>query len=483
MISLNEIADVFDGLLCKITTKETLYNYRLEIKSNCPFNMLNEILTLLGNIPNRDEWQIRIIYSYDVNHSFSKGDNPVALNDFIKKNNAIFLDEPIEIEIEVKKSFDKDELSIYDFRQIETFLLKKSYSDFLEFFCEFREQQHKFLYFRCLNDDVFFETNYFCFFTKENEFSHSKSNLDREALLNKRDQICNINWKRYISLTPTDFEIQNRKGINDSIIKYLDTVKVFLSIMYLVDNSILENNLLKINIYGYRMIESEIDLCKECLIIDEFYKIFKWLYFDGNIFDKVQIARNILTLHCRYIEILKIDHTVLESIRSNYKLYLKDNVDRYIEVSNQVSLFLNQIYDKISDLSDSFVAKFKNNFFAFLTFFFTTMVMNTITNGKIENIFTKDIAYLTYAFLVISLGYLIMTRNEYKKSKDRLLKNYERNKNYYKELLDEKDVERLYGNNNNINEDITYMDSTIKKNTIFWLLTIIVLFITVSLLK
>ena len=45
----------------------------------------------------------------------------------------------------------------------------------------------------------------------------------------------------------------------------------------------------------------------------------------------------------------------------------------------------------------------------------TTLVVNTISTEKIENIFTKDITILSYVFMAVSFGYLLLCNWEMKK--------------------------------------------------------------------
>lgn len=471
MISINDITRIFDKKEVIINEKETLLNYHLKIKSESPFRNYEEVISLLEHIPVRDIWSLKVNFSYDVSCCLKRGNDYSLFIIEVVQNNDCFSDsEEIEIEIDITKNFEGNQLSIYNFEIVKDFLFNKNYSDFLELFCNLRKE-HDFIHFICLNNDVELKTSFI--FISNKDFSDNSSEFNFRDQLEKRDQICNINWKEYINLCPNDLAITNYKNIDDKTLNYLKTIKLFLSIISIADFSTLENNLLKINIYGFRMIEFEIDLSKNILVNDEFSRIFEWLYFDGNIFDKSQIVRNILTLHCRYIDILQIDKTVLDSIKSNYKLYLKENVDRYIEVTNQISIYLNQTSDSIAEMTHSFTTKFKNNLLLFLTFFFTTMIMGTISAGKIENIFNNDIAYIVYAFLILSFIYLIISILDYRQNKKRLFRKFDRNKNFYKEFLDESDIDRLYKETYNLDIEIEEMNSFVLRYSIFWFFSII----------
>ena len=71
-------------------------------------------------------------------------------------------------------------------------------------------------------------------------------------------------------------------------------------------------------------------------IYDEFYKIYRWIFQDSNEYDKIELTRHVISIHCKYSDILNIDEKTFLSIKSNYNIYLKENVDKYIELKNLV---------------------------------------------------------------------------------------------------------------------------------------------------
>jgi len=103
-----------------------------------------------------------------------------------------------------------------------------------------------------------------------------------------------------------------------------DKITHILSLVYLSSSALLNQEVLELHITGQRTLEFQ---CK-CAVITpnpELYKIYNWIYTVGNSTDKALIARNILSLHCRFSDIQKIDGKAFASIQSNYNLYLKDN--------------------------------------------------------------------------------------------------------------------------------------------------------------
>lgn len=78
-----------------------------------------------------------------------------------------------------------------------------------------------------------------------------------------------------------------------------------------------------------------------------------------------------------------------------------------MHIKNEVVEKITNICERIMESADNYTGRIKNNLLALASFLITTLIVNTISSGKIENIFTRDIRYLTYAFLGISAGYIL----------------------------------------------------------------------------
>lgn len=63
--------------------------------------------------------------------------------------------------------------------------------------------------------------------------------------------------------------------------------------------------------------------------------MYSWIFTDGNAADKAIIARNVLSLHCKYSSLIDIDELAFASMQSNYNLYLRNNVNQYLELKTK----------------------------------------------------------------------------------------------------------------------------------------------------
>ena len=188
------------------------------------------------------------------------------------------------------------------------------------------------------------------------------------------------------------------------------------------------------------------------------YKIVQWVYVDDfNVIDKCNIVRNILSLYIRK-SWLEIGQEAYTAIISGYKVYLKSSVDNYLQIKNEVVDKITDISEKIVLVAESISTRVRNNLLALASFFITTLVVNTISTEKIENIFTKDITVLSYVFMIISFGYLLLCNWEMKKQKEKIQKIYESSKQLYQDVLCEEDIRNIYCGDTIYNEGIKLAD-------------------------
>jgi len=101
---------------------------------------------------------------------------------------------------------------------------------------------------------------------------------------------------------------------------------------------------------------------------NEYFKIFRWIYIgEGNKTDKIGIARNVLSLFIANDNIA-IEDNVFISIQSSFKTYLKENLDKYVAIRNQIYQELDAIISLSSAVKKDFLEGFKHNLLACITF-------------------------------------------------------------------------------------------------------------------
>ena len=192
--------------------------------------------------------------------------------------------------------------------------------------------------------------------------------------------------------------------------------------------------------------------------------IYSWIYTDGNSTDKSLIAHNVISLHCKYAALLDVDDKVFDSIKSNYRLYLRNNVGQYLDLKRDISKFIQNVVAQVGDYAVSILNKFKANLIAIFAFLFTVVLTRIGTTQKWEDIFTRHTIYLIEVVLLGSLGYLIICIFEaiYKLNKTRHA--YSELKNNYKEILSEAEIKEAFGDDKLLKDT----ESSVENGMIVW---------------
>lgn len=195
------------------------------------------------------------------------------------------------------------------------------------------------------------------------------------------------------------------------------------------------------------------------------------------------IARNILCLHCRFSDIQKIDEKTFASIQSNYNLYLKDNVSRYIQLTNKLAEFISEVVSKTGDYVTSLLDDFKKNLIAILGFLFTVILANVVSDQPLDNIFTRDITLILEAVLLGSVVYLIICISEAKYKVKKVQDSYDALKTNYSSLLTSEDIAQAFGNDKLITKMVNEVNRGIIRYSLLWGLFILFFLVAIEIIS
>jgi hypothetical protein len=302
--------------------------------------------------------------------------------------------------------------------------------------------------------------------------SEIKNDINRKDLLNKRNQECNFLNASELFVLPDDFNLADKisdKFLNDLFNKLLNVVSLF----FIANISELKEDRIIISIEGFKKHLFDLKISDLCDDGKDFYNIYKWIYNEGNISDKIKLARSIISINID--SNFNLNKGTLDSIKSNFNIYLKENVKQYIEVKNKISEFIYDLSQKATNIVDDLTQQLRSNVIGFLTFFITIIIFNSISANKFENIFTKDITTISYSLLIISFIYLVVSLFLVRQQVNRLKVQYNSVKERYNDLLDPNDIERIFNNDENLNKDLSYIFNKSSIILCFWIILLIIL--------
>ena len=273
-------------------------------------------------------------------------------------------------------------------------------------------------------------------------------NNDRKKINEKCDELCQWNNK-FTRLTPEDLYILNRDA--DGVLGGIfDQLCLLLSTCFVADYSSLDKSGITLRLSGYKMMIMESETVKASVLqldtdsVRQWYKIYDWCYTGGYTSDRLSIARNIISLNCQDIDKLKLNESTLDSIKSNFKIFEKDNVRQYIKVRNDVSKTLLDMQQKVNAIVEGFTGDFHKSVISLGTFFLTVIVVRVIAKGDIAGAFTGGIALLSLAFVVLSAVNLVYSRKTLDRKERLFTKHYEQLKERYSQLLSEEEKQKMF---------------------------------------
>lgn len=342
------------------------------------------------------------------------------------------LNDPDDIEVvnsfsilvKIRKEIRERVLNIYDFIALCNYWNDLTWENRL--FVLSKEELKRGIVFYLLEDDI-------CSFKTEGfYFSHNRE--EKPHIVNCLEDIReNVYWGNLdvYKLTPLYFHITQRSNVENIFQETFDVLSAVFSLCSILDIVSLnaKDGKLVYKLCGYKNINGELNIDNSFSLLknteNEYFKIFRWIYIgEGNKTDKIGIARNVLSLFIANDNIA-IEDNVFISIQSSFKTYLKENLDKYVAIRNQIYQELDAIISLSSAVKKDFLEGFKHNLLACITFFFSTIVLEVLGgNSKSYFLFTKEVCILCYAVFFISFLYLLWMRGDIEVEKKNISNRY-----------------------------------------------------------
>ena len=387
-------------------------------------------------------------------------------------------DDELTVNIYVDKEIVNETLSVYCYRLFTHDLLNNTFSELLVIIAELIGFGDRLIF------DVLDENVFWC--TKTIAFVHDQSMIiDSKVDRNGRLQVCKENCIGFpsqdINLLPDDFYIV-QNYIDNAYYECFSKICSLLSVGYIASYATLSDNGVSGQINGQRNISFDLSYDKTKANV-ELYKIFDWIFSEGNSTDKLLLARNIISLHCKYTSIDATDEKTFASIKSNYQLYLKENANQYIEAKNKLSEYICDVVAKLGDDISGLLSGLKTNLIAIVSFFLTVVLVNIVSEQPLNNIFTKEITVIIELVLAGSVVYYFICRHEIQLKRKKNKRAYSFMKENYKDVFSDEELNQIFNNDKLIEEADKELKKGIRKYSVLWWALLILILISVELIS
>lgn len=381
-----------------------------------------EVISFIEKISFRDSFELRLEID-GIQESITDKINKNIILQFFNNKREENPEVNLELFLDVKKNIDSNVLSIYSFDMFLNFLEEKNLIDCIELFSSILNEK---IIFEVLDSDSEIKL-----YTKSiaiindhkklnNELFNFVNRKKKNKLFSENKIITNIHFN---SLLADDFHIIY--GDNNRIKDLFQKIESILSFSSVVNTFTLsEYNTFEIKINGYKTVSID-NLNMDFLNgkNELLYRIYEWAYDGGNGTDKIGLIRNVLSLHLDSDGKVKIDSEVWDAIHSNYQIYLKENIQSYLEIKNKIGEFILELSSKTYSMADDILNAFKNNILLLLTFIISVVVVNGIKDNGIEKIFCIEYIFVISFLSLISIVWFWLLQREIIKRFDKATSN------------------------------------------------------------
>jgi len=447
--------------------EETFDLVKIEIElEECHIPNETALIEVLQAFPERDSISLDFYIEGSSIFSCTKKQDHKEFLDSLSRNNT---EMNKRIILEIGKSFDeRNTKSLYSLELLSQSLKNKNYSSLYYIFNNLAGSRKQ-IFFDLRDESEEFNTTKFYFKKSRNNSVYTDtSGINEISIFSKRINNCTFTEVSNYKFIPEDFFLEKR-SINKELNEIFDKLCFVCSLSYICDYSHLTDSTFSFTLKGYKTLNFSLSVDNS--FNEEYFRIYKWIYGESVICDKLGLARNIITLHISSNDILSLEEDVLYAIESNYSIYLKENVENYINIKNKISESLIDLFKKSSDIVNSHVKDFKQIIVGLFSYFISVILLNAIQNQNA--FFSPFTTWLGLFLVVVSLFLWYISNRDLKEETTRFSSQYKLLKDRYRDLLHEKDLNRIFNNDQEFNDEKKYIEKKRKRFSIYWLFVLL----------
>lgn len=403
------IQELLDGLDLKkaLSVREGFASFQIEFELDFPFTeQCEKVIALLPKVSTRDSATLTFTISGEVE---STAGDEASLQRVKQHIEEAVDDESVRVVLAINKAVVNSTLSIYSIDAFSCFIKSMDIKDFMISLSDRFQETLRFEVFSELEDFGSRSIQFYSSSRKdEGAFQitqEAKSIRAAKKELFKENCVLigvNINEE---NLLPSDLNFDQGVQYPDIRQKFSEACAT-LSLIFLANSSeVKSDGKLIFRFHGYKTVTYADavpeDICKGGSYLQ---KIFEWCYEGGNGADKIGLVRNIVSIHLDSDGRPVFDKHLLDAILSNYQIYLRGNIQSYLEVKNKIGELLVDFIGRTSAISDDLLGSLKNNVAIIATFLLTVVVVNGLKDNGETAIFSN--VYLGIVFLVTAISAL-----------------------------------------------------------------------------
>lgn len=391
--------------------KETIdtLNVKFSSVSKVTPDFIIKLVDELKTISQRDRFELFLVVSG--NDERITNTSKQSLDMLLKHINDNDLFDEFEIELTIRKEIAASTLSIYFIDNFFDGLISNSPENVLISLSRNIDDHISFEVFSTIRE---FYSSGMSFFpaglpANKNCFTLRKK---RQSQLEMSRDNCGA-LAQNINLLPSDFYLEEESEIEE-INDFFHKLSSVLSLSFLSNSlAFVANDHISYKMNGYKTVFCDSFYINELAKYGKLlYKIYAWVYEGGNSVDKLGLVRNVLSIHLDSNGLIRFDNEAWEAIQSNYQVYLKDNIQSYLEIKNKIGEFIIDATTKTYSMADELLESLKNNVLVLLTFILTVVLVNGLKDNGSATVFSNSYLLVVIILSLVSAFWLVMSRAE-----------------------------------------------------------------------
>jgi len=322
-------------------------------------------------------------------------------------------DVPLELKMKIAKAKHVNVLHVYDYDCFAENLSQKALCEFLEIWNSRIGQGLNVL----VHDDNFvpWHTSTISFCQASNNHNANLADDDVERRNEIRDKKCSLVYSdlSYKNLLPSDMDT-GKYDSEDAIEKLFTKAFFYYALSFLFDFITISSEAITYKMKGLRTRQYIVSnekmgslLSINTTDVKTLHDIYLWIYTDGNIYDKIMIARNIVSINLKEGEVIAFGENTFDAIQSNFKYYTIEKAKNYISIRNELSKILLDFENKVASYVADFSNDFKKSTLPSVTFFISVIAIRTISHQEIFDGFSPNIMKISWFLVGLSLINLV----------------------------------------------------------------------------
>lgn len=434
----------------KLAINETLYKLSAKTsRSKHSKHLLITAFSMLSKISNRDTFEFSIeIDGHELTVVDSSNQTLQGILSFYEQNKED--NENLTIELTISKNLKNGRISIYSLPSFSLFFSANSVLDRINILSGIFDNSINFEVFshiRSFGSKTISFTAYTSAATGHITPEDTKIRLSKVSRFQDNSNFMQLKQE----FLPEDFSC-SMPAHENPYHDFFTTARLLYSLAFIANSTELtDEKFISFKINGYKTINTTKkkpeDLNENSIIA---YKIYEWIYSEGQCSDKIGLARNIITLESNSTDI-SLTASTWRTIQSNYSIYLRENIGKYLDLKSKLLEYITEFNKRALEATDSFTSSFQSNTIGFTTFIVTVVAVNGIKDSGADKIFSKEYIFIAFIICAISTLWLLISKSD---TNNRILYLIEQTKS---------SISKNYSNILSIDEVNDSIDPTIEK--------------------